>query len=157
MRTRLLVLTTGLAATAVTAGCGLTGSEPSEPSQRSGHITIGDKTQNTQSVTCTQNEWSLSIKANADPGGARALLQIGGEKPIVKTVSIENIDGLNGVSGGDVGKAEASIKGGSVYTITGTAVVSDPPPGADIGPALQNRSTLLNRRAGVCEAREVSP
>ena len=125
MQTRLLVLTTALAATAVTAGCGLTGTEPSERSQRSGHITIGDKTQNTQSVKCTQNEWLLSINANADPGGARALLQIGGEKPIVKTVSIENIDGLNGVSGGDVGKAEASAKGG-IYTISGTAVVSGP-------------------------------
>ena len=48
------------------------------------------------------------------------------QKPVVKTVTLENIDGLNGVSGGDVGKAEASINGSSVYTITGTAVVSDP-------------------------------
>ena len=68
----------------------------------------------------------LDIAAKADQGGARVLLQLGGEKPIVKTVSIENIDGLNGVSGGDVGKAEASINGSSIYTITGTAVVSGP-------------------------------
>ena len=124
MQTRLLVLTTALAATAVTAGCGLTGTEPSEPSKRSGHVTVGDKTQPTQSITCTQVDWAMNIQANADPGRARVALQIGGEKPIVKTVSIENIDGLNGVSGGDVGKAEASTKGG-IYTISGTAVVTD--------------------------------
>jgi ipoprotein LpqH len=126
MRTRFLVLTTGLAAATVTAGCGLTGTAPSEPSKRSGHVTVGDKTQPTQSVTCTQVDWAMNIQANADPGRAIVALQIGGEKPIVKTLSIENIDGLNGVSGGDVGKAEASTNGSSGYTITGTAVVSDP-------------------------------
>ena len=115
-----------LLAVAVTAGCGLTGAEPSEPSQQLGRITIGDKTQQTKSVKCTQVDWSMTINASAETGSARALLQIGGEKPIVKTVSIENIDGLNGVSGGDVGKAEASVNGSSIYKITGTAVVSDP-------------------------------
>lgn len=124
MRTRLIDLTAALAAVAVTAGCGLTGTEPSEPSQKSGHISIGDKSQQTQSVKCTQVEQTLQIAAKADPGAARVQLQIGGARPIVKTVSIENVDGLNGVSGGDVGKAEASISGSSVYTITGTAVVS---------------------------------
>jgi hypothetical protein len=124
VRTRLIDLTAALAAVAVTAGCGLTGTEPSEPSQKSGHISIGDKSQQTQSVKCTQVEQTLQIAAKADPGAARVQLQIGGARPIVKTVSIENVDGLNGVSGGDVGKAEASISGSSVYTITGTAVVS---------------------------------
>jgi hypothetical protein len=124
VRTRLIDLTAALAAVAVTAGCGLTGTEPSEPSQKSGHISIGDKSQQTQSVKCTQVEQTLQIAAKADPGAARVQLQIGGARPIVKTVSIENVDGLNGVSGGDVGKAEASISGTSVYTITGTAVVS---------------------------------
>ena len=126
MGTRLLDLTAALAAVAVTAGCGLTGTEPSEPSQRSGHISIGDKSQQTRSVKCTQVEHILQIAAKADTGAARVQLQIGGARPIVKTVSIENVDGLNGVSGGDVGKAEASIDGRSIYTITGTAVVSDP-------------------------------
>jgi lipoprotein LpqH len=126
VRTRLIDLTAALAAVAVTAGCGLTGTEPSEPSQKSGHISIGDKSQQTQSVKCTQVEQTLQIAAKADPGAARVQLQIGGARPIVKTVSIENVDGLNGVSGGDVGKAEASISGSSVYTITGTAVVSGP-------------------------------
>ena len=125
MRTRLIGLTAALAAVAVSAGCGLTGSEPSTPSQKSGHITIGDKTQQTQSVECTQNDWLLTLKAKAETGGARALLQLGGAQPVVRSVSIENIDGLNGVSGGDVGKAEATANGSSGYTITGTAVVTD--------------------------------
>ncbi len=125
MQTRFFRLSAALMAIAVTAGCGLTGTEPAEPSQRSGRITIGDKTQNTQTVKCTQTEWALSINANADPGRARALLQLGGEKPLVRTVNIESIDGLSGIAAGDLGKAEASINGSSMYTITGTAVVTD--------------------------------
>jgi ipoprotein LpqH len=125
MQTRLLGLAAALTTAAATAGCGMTGTEPAEPSQRSGRVTVGDRTQDTQSVKCTQNEWLLSIEASADPGRARALLQIGGEKPVVRTVNIENIDGVNGIAGGDVGKAEASTNGSSLYTITGTAVVSD--------------------------------
>jgi hypothetical protein len=122
----LIDLTAALVAVAVTAGCGLTGTEPSEPSQKSGQVTVGDKTLQTQSIKCTQVEWTLQIAAKADAGGARVLLQLGGAKPIVETVSIENIDGINGVSGGDVGKADASLTGSSVYMITGTAVVSGP-------------------------------
>jgi ipoprotein LpqH len=122
---RLIRLAAALAAAAVTAGCGLTGTEPSEPSQRSGQVTVGDKTRQTQSVKCTQTDWSLTIEASAHPGRARALLQLGGEMPIVRTVNIENIDGLSGITGGDVCNAEASTNGSSLYTITGTAVVSD--------------------------------
>lgn len=122
---RFMSSTAALATVLVTAGCGLTGTEPSEPSQQSGRITIGDRSRQTQSVKCTQNEWQLTIDASADPGRVHAFLLLGGEKPIVRTVNIENIDGLNGVSGGDVGKAEASVKGSSVYAITGTAVVTD--------------------------------
>jgi lipoprotein LpqH len=114
-----------LLAVAATAGCGLTGTEPSEPSQQSGRITIGDKTQQTKSVKCTQVDWSMTINASAETGSARALLRLGGEKPIVSTVNIENIDGLSGVAGGDLGKAEASVTGSSVYTVSGTAVVSE--------------------------------
>lgn len=125
MRIRLLGLTAALAAITLTAGCGLTGSEPNEPSQRSGRITVGDKSRQTQSIKCTQTEWQLTIDAKADPAHAHALLQLGGQQPIVQTVDITNIDGLNGVSGGDVGKTEATVKGNSIYTITGTAIVTD--------------------------------
>lgn len=114
-----------LTAVAVTAGCGLTGSPANEPSQRSGKITVGDNTQHTQSVKCTQIKWGLTIDANAEPGRAHVFLQLGGEKPVVQTVNIENIDGVSGVAGGDVGKAEASANSSSIYTITGTAVASD--------------------------------
>ena len=126
MQTRLLALTAAVVAAAITSGCGLTGTESTEPSQRSGKITIGDKSRHTQSVKCTQDQWALLIEATTNPGHARAYLQLGGEVPVVRTVSIENIDGLNGISGGDVGTAEASSNGSSIYKITGTAVVSDP-------------------------------
>ncbi len=114
-----------LAALAVTAGCGLTGEEPSEPSQQSGKITVGDRSQQTKSVECSQTDWTLSIRATAEPGSARALLQLGGETPVVRSVTIENIDGLNGVSGGDVGTADATLEGSSVFRITGSARVTD--------------------------------
>ncbi len=126
MQTRLLALTVAVAAAAITTGCGLMGTESTEPSQRSGKITIGDKSRHTQSVKCTQDQWALSIVATTNPGRARAYLQLGGEVPVVRTVSLENIDGINGVAGGDVGTAEASSNGSSIYKITGTAVVSDP-------------------------------
>jgi ipoprotein LpqH len=125
VHTRLGGLTAAAAAVAVTAGCGLTGTEPAEPSQRTGRITLGDKSRQTQSVKCTQNEWALLINANADPGGAQVSLQLGGQTPSVNTVAIDNIDGLNAVAGGDLGKADASLKNNSLYTITGTATVTD--------------------------------
>jgi ipoprotein LpqH len=123
--TRLIGVTAALAAVAATAGCGLTGEEPKEPSQRSGTITLGDKSTKTQSVTCSQTEWALTINADAEPARARVFLQLGGEQPEVRTVSIENVDGLTGVSGGVVGKADAKLDNTSSYTITGTARVTD--------------------------------
>ena len=67
----------------------------------------------------------MRIDAKTDSGRAHALLQLGGQSPIVNSVNIQNVDGLYGVSGGDVGKAEAILDGSSVYRITGTAVVTD--------------------------------
>jgi lipoprotein LpqH len=125
MQNRLFGVAAVLAAGVMTSGCGLTGTPASEPSMKSGRITVGDRTQDTQSVACTQNQWDLTIDASADPGRAQVFLQLGGQTPDVRTVNIENIDGLSGVSGGDVGQAEASTKGSSNYVITGTAVVSD--------------------------------
>jgi len=125
MGSRLIGWTVTLACVAVTAGCGMIGTEPNEPSQKSGRIAVGDKSSSTQSVKCTQSDWLLTINAKTDSGRARALLQLGGQTPIVNSVNIENLDGLNGVSGGDVGKAEATLDGSSVYRITGTAVVTD--------------------------------
>ncbi len=124
MHTRLLGLPAALAAFAVTAGCGLTGTEPGEASPQSAKITVGGDTRDMKSVSCTQIQWILTIEADADPGSARAFLRLGGETPVVRTVNIENIDNTYGVVGGDLGNAEASADGGT-YTITGTAVGSD--------------------------------
>ncbi len=114
-----------LAGVLVVAGCGLVGTEPNERPQQSGKVTVGDKSVQTQSVTCTQIEQLLTIRAVASPGNGRAELKLGGEKPEVQTVNLENIDGLNAVVGGTQGKAEATADGTSSYKITGTAVVSD--------------------------------
>ena len=119
-------LSVALTAVVAVAGCGLVGTEPNRPSEHSGRVTIGDKSSQTQSVTCTQIEQQLTIRAVASPGNARALLTLGGDKPTVQTVNMENIGGLNAVVGGANGKAEASADGTSAYKITGTAVVSDP-------------------------------
>ena len=53
------------------------------------------------------------------------ILQLSGEKPIAKTINIENFDGFNGVSGEAVGDADASFADGT-YTITGTAQGANP-------------------------------
>lgn len=114
-----------VAAAVLTSGCGLTGSEPAEPPQDAGKVTVGDKSQQTQSVSCTQDQFALSIEATTDTGRARAYLQLGGPQVEVRTVNLENIDGLNAVSGGDVGNAVAASED-DIYKITGTAVVSNP-------------------------------
>jgi ipoprotein LpqH len=120
-----------VAAAAMTAGCGLTGPAPAERPEAAGTITVGDKSQQTQSVKCTQDQWALSIDASTGPGRARAYLEIGDPQPVVRTVNLENIDGLNAIAGSDAGSAKASVDGGNTYKITGTAVVSDPSkPGA---------------------------
>ncbi|MCV7278349.1 lipoprotein LpqH [Mycolicibacterium flavescens] len=112
------------AAALVVAGCGLTGPTPSEEPAGSGSITIADRSLSTRSVECTQHEWAMTIDADADPGRAQVYLELGGAAPEVRTVTIENIDGLDAVSGGDVADAKAATDG-NVYTVTGTAVVSD--------------------------------
>jgi hypothetical protein len=124
MKTRSVGVAVALAAAAVASGCGLTGTPPNEPPVQSGRVTIAGNTRNTQSVKCTQVQWSLTIEASTNPGRAQAFLQLGGVKPLVRTVSIENIDDVHGVAGGDVGNAEASTDG-NIYTITGTAVGAD--------------------------------
>jgi ipoprotein LpqH len=116
MATALLVVA------AATSGCA---EQPTAEREDTGRITVDGTTHTTRTVACEQYQWSLIIKTTAGPGQARALLQLGGEKPIVKTVSFANFDGFNGVAGEDIGGVEASAAGGT-YTITGTAEGSDP-------------------------------
>jgi ipoprotein LpqH len=66
-----------------------------------GHITIGGHTRDTQCVKCTQNDWNVTIEANA-----------------------ENINDVYGAAGSGVGGVEATT-GGNAYTMTRTAVGSD--------------------------------
>ena len=124
MGNRRVRLAAAVAAVAVASGCGMTGPVPDEPSQQSGKVSIGDKSEHTQTVACSQNEWALTIDATTKSGRIHAFLELGGEKPIVKSVDIENLDGLYGIVGGESGKAEAISKNSSNYTITGTASVS---------------------------------
>ncbi len=124
MRTRTLGLAVALTAVAATAGCGLTGSPP-KPSAHTGEVTVDGNSHHTQSIDCTQVQWDLTVKANTDPGQARAFLELGSEKPVVRTVNIEGFDHRGAIVSGKLGNAQASVDGGT-YTITGTAVGPDP-------------------------------
>jgi ipoprotein LpqH len=105
----------------VTAGCAEQATAERQPT---GRITVDGATHTTQAVSCEQYEWLLIIEMTAEPAHARTLLQLGGEEPTVKTVSIANFDGFNGVAGEGVGSVEASAAEGT-YTMTGTAKGSD--------------------------------
>jgi lipoprotein LpqH len=104
----------------VTAGC----AEQATAERPTGRITVDGVTHTTQAVSCEQYEWLLVIEMTAEPAHARTLLQLGSEEPTVKTVSIANFDGFNGVAGEGVGSVEASAAEGT-YTMTGTAEGSD--------------------------------
>lgn len=114
-----------LAAVAVVSGCGLVGPTPSEEPAQSGRIVIDGTAVDTQSVECTQHEWSMQIDAKAKTGSAQVFLELGGDTPVVRTVNIENVNEINGAAGGEAGEAEATTKG-NVYTISGTVIGSDP-------------------------------
>ncbi|MGE2731778.1 lipoprotein LpqH [Mycolicibacterium vaccae] len=119
-----------LAAAALTAGCGLTGTASTEMPAEAGRMTIDGHTQMTRSVKCTQSEWLLQIDATGNDGGrARALVELGGERPKVTAVNIEGVDDRHGVADAETGEAKASVLDGDVYTISGTVLGSDGTPG----------------------------
>ena len=93
-------------------------------------MTVAGHTQMTRTVKCTQSEWLLQIDATGNQGArARALVELGGPKPLVTSVNIEGVDDHHGVAGADLGEAKASVVDGDVYTISGTLVGSDGTPG----------------------------
>jgi ipoprotein LpqH len=101
---------------ATASGCA---TEPTAERIETGRITVDGTTHTTGAVSCEQYEWSLIIRTSAGPGHARAFLQLGGERPAARTVSLANFDGLNGVAGEDVDASAAA------YTMTGMAEGSD--------------------------------
>jgi len=85
MQHRLICVAATLIVVAGTAGCG----EETQPEQaKTARITVGGTTQATREVSCTQVDWSMTIETKSGPTRTHSLLQIGGEKPIAKTVDI---------------------------------------------------------------------
>jgi lipoprotein LpqH len=122
MQNRLICAAAILMVVAGAAGCG----EEAKPERaKNARITVGGKTQTTREVSCTQVEWSMIIETKSGPTRTRSLLQLGGEKPIAKTVDIFNFDGFSGVAGEGAGSADVSLDN-NAYVIAGTAEGSDP-------------------------------
>lgn len=120
---RRLLLT--LAAAALTAGCGLTGTASTEPPAQSGYLRIDGRQEATRSVACTQTQWLLTIDAKGDEGQARAFVELGGQQPVVTSVSMQGIEGHHGVADAETGDIKTTVTDGDVYTITGTVIGSD--------------------------------
>jgi lipoprotein LpqH len=121
MRNRLFAAAATLVVIAVTAGC----SEETKPERtKNAEITVDGKTQTTQEILCTQVDWSLTITTKAVPTQTSSLLELGGEKPIAKTVNIHDFGGFSGVAGEGRGQADVSLAKND-YVIAGTAEGSD--------------------------------
>jgi lipoprotein LpqH len=99
------------------AGC----SEDAKPERaRTAKITVDGQTLTTQEISCTQVQWSLTIKTTSGSTRTDSFLQIGGEKPIAKTVNISNFDGFSGVAGEGAGQADVSLAKND-FIVSGTA------------------------------------
>lgn len=106
----------GVAAT----GCS-TDADGSAQQQPNAQISIDSKTVSTKAITCTKIEWWLTIKASADSGEAQAILRVEGDKPVVKTVSLDGFDGFHGVAGEGNGNVDVKFTD-NLYVIAGDAV-----------------------------------
>lgn len=115
MTNRLLSATAVVVAAA--AGCA---TQHSPPQHQTSQITVGDNTRAVNTVSCMQIGSLLKIDTTAEPAHVRAILQLEGAKPTLKTLSIEDFDGFYGVAGEGIGNADATFADGA-YTITGTA------------------------------------
>lgn len=118
---RIISVTTLALIAAGVSGC----SGDTEIPQPTAHITVDDATRSTHSVSCTQIQSLLTIKATASPTEAQAILQLNGDKPVVRTVNIMNFDGFHGTAGEGIGNADVAFANGT-YTITGDAVGAVP-------------------------------
>jgi hypothetical protein len=117
MHNRIVAAAAAFVVIASAAGC----SEETKPERaRNAKITVDGKTQTTSEISCTQVEWSLTIKTTSGSARTDSFLQIGGEKPIAKTVNISNFDGFSGVASEGVGQAEVSLAKND-FIVAGTA------------------------------------
>ena len=99
------------------AGC----SEESKPERaRVAKITVDGKTQTAHEILCTQVEFALTIKTTSGSTRTDTFLEMGGEKPVAKTVNISNFDGFSGVAGEGIGQTDVSLADGD-FVIAGTA------------------------------------
>jgi ipoprotein LpqH len=117
MDSRCVAAAAALVVIASAAGC----SEETKPERALiAKITVDGKTQTTKEISCTQVEWSLTIETTSGSTRTDSFLEMGGEKPIAKTVNISNFDGFSGVASEGVGQADVSLAN-SNYVIAGTA------------------------------------
>lgn len=101
----------------VVAGC----SEEQKPERELvAKITVDGKTQTAHEISCTQVDFALTIKTTSGSTRTGTFLQMGGEKPIAKTVNISNFDGFSGVAGEGLGQTDVSVANGD-FVIAGTA------------------------------------
>lgn len=126
MSNRLMTVAVAALIAIGTAGC----SSTSEVPQPTAQVTVNDVTRTTHSVSCTQIESLLTIKASASAAEVQAILDLKGDKPVVRTVNIMNFDGFHGTAGEGIGKADVTFTDGT-YTITGDAVGAVPEHPAD--------------------------
>ncbi len=101
----------------VVAGC----SEEQKPERaRVAKITVDGNTQTAHEISCTQVEFALTIKTTSGTTQTDTFLEMGGEKPIARTVNISNFEGFSGVAGEGVGQTDVSLANGD-FVIAGTA------------------------------------
>jgi hypothetical protein len=108
------------ATAAVIASVSACSHDPGQAQQPTAQLTVNNATRTTHDISCTQIESLLTIKATAAPAVAQAILQLNGDKPVVRTVNVSNFDGFHGVAGEGVGHADVTFANGT-YTITGDA------------------------------------
>jgi ipoprotein LpqH len=101
----------------VVTGC----SEDTKPERaKVAKITVDRKTQTAHEISCTQVDFALTVKTTSGSTRTGVFLEMGGEKPVAKTVNISNFEGFSGVAGEGVGETDVSVVNND-FVIAGTA------------------------------------
>ena len=123
MRYRFIAAALTVSALAVpTSGCF---KQQDKVPQRTAHITVDGKSRTSHAVNCTQVQWLLTVAITAAPARINMVLNTQRGEPEPETVSIENLDGFNGVANAAVGRAHAGFAN-DTYTVTGSAQGTNP-------------------------------